>query len=226
MIDAPKDYAAAILARLDALEAIAKAATPGPWANRSAVNGSSSIETADGLWYVAHVPGASCAAHITAFDPPTALALIACIRQALLLHQRPDPRFLRNIATALGVVVDARPTTDEAQIMRHALGLDNSPVPYRNYYNAPSGSDILLDGLVSRGFMERIATSSSGYKVTNAGMSALGVEPTKILARHQPCGCVVCTCDDEDRCHGCGAKHCGTHPVGQIPNPVYVEVAP
>ena len=42
-----------------------------------------------------------------------------------------------------------------------------------------------------------------------------------ILAKHQPCGCVVCTCEDEVQCQGCGAKHCGTHPVGQIPQPVF-----
>ncbi len=41
------------------------------------------------------------------------------------------------------------------------------------------------------------------------------------LAKYQPCGCVVCTCEDPDRCHGCGAKNCGTHPVGEMPNPVY-----
>lgn len=43
----------------------------------------------------------------------------------------------------------------------------------------------------------------------------------KTLKKHQPCGCVVCTCPDPDRCHGCGAKCCGTHPAGQIPSPVY-----
>lgn len=50
---------------------------------------------------------------------------------------------------------------------------------------------------------------------------AVQVEPTKMLAKHQPCGCVVCTCKDDQRCHGCGAKHCGTHPVGDLPNPVF-----
>lgn len=41
------------------------------------------------------------------------------------------------------------------------------------------------------------------------------------LARHQPCGCVVCICEHETQCLGCGAKHCGTHSVGQIPQPVF-----
>lgn len=45
------------------------------------------------------------------------------------------------------------------------------------------------------------------------------------LARNQPCGCVICYCKDEERCHGCGAKNCGTHPPGKFPNPVFVDEA-
>jgi hypothetical protein len=41
------------------------------------------------------------------------------------------------------------------------------------------------------------------------------------LARHQPCGCIVCHCDDPIQCHGCGAKNCGTHEPGEIPDPLY-----
>lgn len=41
------------------------------------------------------------------------------------------------------------------------------------------------------------------------------------LARNQPCGCVICICADPVKCHGCGALECGTHPVGEIPDPVY-----
>jgi len=41
------------------------------------------------------------------------------------------------------------------------------------------------------------------------------------LARNQPCGCVVCRCENDEQCQGCGAKHCGTHPVGEIPNPKF-----
>lgn len=54
-----------------------------------------------------------------------------------------------------------------------------------------------------------------------AAISAQGEPESAELARHQPCGCVVCTCEDEERCNGCGAKNCGTHPVGEIPNPVF-----
>lgn len=43
------------------------------------------------------------------------------------------------------------------------------------------------------------------------------------LAKNQPCGCVVCTCEDERQCQGCGARHCGAHPVGEIPNPAHVR---
>ncbi len=32
---------------------------------------------------------------------------------------------------------------------------------------------------------------------------------SSVLERQQPCGCIVCTCEDEERCHGCGAKECG-----------------
>ena len=41
------------------------------------------------------------------------------------------------------------------------------------------------------------------------------------LARNQPCGCVICICEGDDRCSGCGAKNCGNHLPGEIPNPVF-----
>ena len=49
--------------------------------------------------------------------------------------------------------------------------------------------------------------------------SALRLNPP--LAKYQKCGCIVCTCDDDEQCHGCGAKHCGTHPVCDFPDPVF-----
>lgn len=51
-------------------------------------------------------------------------------------------------------------------------------------------------------------------------------EQQPALARYQPCGCVVCTCEHETQCQGCGAHHCGTHPVGQIPEPAYQQQSP
>jgi len=44
---------------------------------------------------------------------------------------------------------------------------------------------------------------------------------TRRLARVQPCGCIICTCDDPQQCRGCGAKSCGRHPAGEIPCPHY-----
>ena len=46
------------------------------------------------------------------------------------------------------------------------------------------------------------------------------------LAKNQPCGCVVCYCENGEKCLGCGAKNCGTHPVGKIPNPVFAAPSP
>ena len=31
---------------------------------------------------------------------------------------------------------------------------------------------------------------------------------SRLLAGVQPCGCVVCTCEDDTKCHGCGASYC------------------
>lgn len=42
-----------------------------------------------------------------------------------------------------------------------------------------------------------------------------------MLSRNQPCGCVICNCESEERCSGCGSKYCGTHAIGQIPNAIY-----
>ncbi len=34
------------------------------------------------------------------------------------------------------------------------------------------------------------------------------VEPTRELVRHQPCGCIVCNCDIDNVCQGCGSRVC------------------
>ena len=31
------------------------------------------------------------------------------------------------------------------------------------------------------------------------------------LLRYLPCGCVLCICEDDERCHGCGARLCAYH---------------
>lgn len=33
-------------------------------------------------------------------------------------------------------------------------------------------------------------------------------KPERELARHQPCGCILCTCYGDDQCRGCGAISC------------------
>lgn len=43
------------------------------------------------------------------------------------------------------------------------------------------------------------------------------------LAKYQPSGCVICTCDHETQCQGCGAHHCGGHPVGEFSKPAYQQ---
>ena len=58
-----------------------------------------------------------------------------------------------------------------------------------------------------------------------------GDAEAEALAKYQPCGCVICTCEDEKQCHGCGAKHCGNrtdHPpyVKQQPEQRAVEECP
>lgn len=40
---------------------------------------------------------------------------------------------------------------------------------------------------------------------------------TSVLEKFQPCGCVICTCETDDQCIGCGAKHCGKYAIGQFP---------
>jgi len=60
-----------------------------------------------------------------------------------------------------------------------------------------------------------------------ADIAATVPQAEPILAKHQACGCVICTCEDneENRCMGCGAKNCGTHPVGLFPNPTFAAPA-
>jgi len=53
-------------------------------------------------------------------------------------------------------------------------------------------------------------------------MAALAQQPEAKLAREQPCGCVICVCEDEKQCHGCGARHCGN----RTDHPAYVEQQP
>lgn len=51
----------------------------------------------------------------------------------------------------------------------------------------------------------------------------MSIKFTRVLARSQPCGCITCWCEDDVQCQGCGAKSCGGHEVGEIPNPIFIE---
>lgn len=41
-------------------------------------------------------------------------------------------------------------------------------------------------------------------------------EPAPTLSRNQPCGCVICSCEDDAQCHGCGAQMCEDHRSGKL----------
>ncbi len=48
------------------------------------------------------------------------------------------------------------------------------------------------------------------YCQPTAEQEEANAEPgDRVRAQHQPCGCVLCICEDEERCHGRGAKPCG-----------------
>ena len=81
-----------------------------------------------------------------------------------------------------------------------------------------------LDALIG----DAISPSHSVDETINNVLAAIQADPEEFgifaprkLARQQPCGCVVCICESDDRCNGCGAKGCGNHPVGEMPNPVF-----
>lgn len=58
-------------------------------------------------------------------------------------------------------------------------------------------------------------------KIKSKCEQLLAIAEKPLLARNQKCGCVVCICDSDTHCFGCGAKNCGNHALGQIPEPVY-----
>ena len=91
---------------------------------------------------------------------------------------------------------------------------------------AEAERDALVVALKKIANMDYRGNRSTEMTIAYEALKALKPAPiqdAKVLAREQPCGCIVCRCEDEHQCHGCGAKNCGTHPLGQIPNPVYEE---
>lgn len=59
--------------------------------------------------------------------------------------------------------------------------------------------------------------AESAYRSWQAAIRHMR-EQERPLLKFQPCGCVICTCEDEVQCQGCGAKMCGT-----VPHPEYVR---
>lgn len=103
---------------LDALEAVARAATPGPWEYRHespSMNGENCTirqSGVPGIRMSAHVYGfgTGMIEHIAAFDPPTVLALITRIREA----ERHNVQLLREAVKREGRVRRAEGAIAEA----------------------------------------------------------------------------------------------------------------
>jgi hypothetical protein len=68
-----------------------------------------------------------------------------------------------------------------------------------------------------------MTTTEHLQKIKSECERLLALPKNKLLVQHQNCGCQVCICEDEHQCHGCGAKYCGNHPVGEIPSPIYIN---
>ncbi len=72
---------------------------------------------------------------------------------------------------------------------------------WQRLYEKVQGMQVQIDDL--RGYLRLLGCPVGPNKI------AMPV-PEKKLARKQPCGCVVCTCQDATQCHGCRATRCGT----------------
>ena len=87
------------------------------------------------------------------------------------------------------------------------------PVNYRTTFGSKKDADIYADrvarDLYGNPELERRPVVVPLYVAQPA-------EQQPALTKYQPCGCVICTCEHETQCQGCGAKHCGTHPIGQL----------
>lgn len=73
-------------------------------------------------------------------------------------------------------------TEKHLRILQHALGLDHAPMPYRNYYAAPQGSDnyAACCALVDMGFMacglSALNSGQSCFRVTRGGYRVFSLE--------------------------------------------------
>lgn len=66
-------------------------------------------------------------------------------------------------------------------------------------------------------FPDAIGVTYDGLKAAIEAYAAAKAKPQSYLSKNQPCGCVLCTCDNDDRCLGCRSKHCGNHTIGYFP---------
>ena len=90
---------------LDALEAVARAATPGPWHQGAHYIGAGG-EPYDPEAFVGQASILCDAEHIAAFDPPTVLALIAKLREAEAVIEEVDDLVARHhLDTTVGQAV-------------------------------------------------------------------------------------------------------------------------
>ena len=96
--------------------------------------------------------------------------------------------------------------------------------------SAPVGDDP-IDASDNAEYIEHCADrlERRGLRVTAGALRviahehrALAQQPAAEYKRQQPCGCVLCVCEDEKQCHGCGAKHCGN----RTDHPAYVAQQP
>lgn len=83
----------------------------------------------------------------------------------------------------------------------------------------------LVDKLVGSAYLDGVHELGAASDETRSVRSALEQvlsQQAETLAKYQPCGCVICTCEDEKQCQGCGAKHCGN----RTDHPAYVKRQP
>jgi hypothetical protein len=59
------------------------------------------------------------------------------------------------------------------------------------------------------------AWKKDGEIIGNAMAERVREMAKETTAKPLTCGCVVCTCEDEVRCQGCGAKYCEQHAVNR-----------
>jgi len=96
---------------------------------------------------------------------------------------------------------------ETSNILKHTFG---TPEPTKSENGLVRLSNKNWDVIcqVLRNHHEQLANGDY-LKCVNAIIETFGTPSiTKEYKRNQPCGCVMCICQDEELCHGCGAKSC------------------